>query len=144
MACIIPMSVAVQPILNIRLATGTLGRTEPWLYKKHLIVNNYNNELIWFEILKTDNMFVAGVYACLWRQCGFESADSNEIMRHVNFHSYHTKLKCIGSNTLARLRLPVSEDLSAPTCFTHLVQSAYGDAQPHENKILNDTALSLC
>ncbi|XP_023708960.1 histone H4 transcription factor [Cryptotermes secundus] len=51
-------------------------------------------------------MCVADVYACLWESCGFESSDSNEIVRHVNFHSYHTKIKCIGSNILARSRLP--------------------------------------
>jgi hypothetical protein len=54
-------------------------------------------------------MYVTGVYACLWESCEFESADSNEIVRHVNFHSYHTKIKSIGSNILARLRLPVSD-----------------------------------
>jgi hypothetical protein len=60
---------------------------------------------------------VADVYACLWESCGFESADSNEIVRHVNFHSYHTKIKCIGSNILARSRLPVSDKLPACTCL---------------------------
>jgi predicted RNA-binding Zn-ribbon protein involved in translation (DUF1610 family) len=48
-----------------------------------------------------------GVYVCLWQQCGFESADSNLITRHVNFHSYHTKVKCIGSNIMARSKLPI-------------------------------------
>ncbi|XP_033608702.1 histone H4 transcription factor-like isoform X2 [Cryptotermes secundus] len=62
---------------------------------------------ICFELLKTDNLCVAGVYVCLWEKCGFESADSSEITRHVNFHSYHTKLKCIGSNILARSGLPI-------------------------------------
>jgi hypothetical protein len=73
-------------------------------------------------------MYIAGVYGCLWGQCGFESADSNEITRHVNFHSYHTKLKCIGSNTLAHSTLLVSDEHSECTCFTHLVESACGDA----------------
>jgi hypothetical protein len=79
-------------------------------------------------MLKTDNLHVAGVYVCLWEQCGFESADSNEITRHVNFHSYHTKIKCIGSNILARSRLPVSDEHSAGTCFTHLLKSSCSNA----------------
>lgn len=68
---------------------------------------------MWFEKLKADDTYVAGVYACLWESCEFESADSNEIVRHVNFHSYHTKIKSIGSNILARLKLPVSHCHSA-------------------------------
>lgn len=56
---------------------------------------------------------VSGGYACLWGTCGFKSVDSSELMRHVNFHSYHTKLKSIGSNILARSKLPVSNEYSA-------------------------------
>ncbi|KAJ4448928.1 hypothetical protein ANN_00320 [Periplaneta americana] len=51
-------------------------------------------------------MNVADVLVCLWQYCGFESADTKEIVRHVNFHSYHTKIKCIGSNMLARSKIP--------------------------------------
>lgn len=69
-------------------------------------------------------MCVADVYACLWESCGFESSDSNEIVRHVNFHSYHTKIKCIGSNILARSRLPVSDEHSTCKCFTLFLLSA--------------------
>jgi hypothetical protein len=64
------------------------------------------------EKLKTDNLCVSGVYACFWGPCVFKSMDFNEITRHVNFHSYHTKLKCIGSNILARSGLPVSDENS--------------------------------
>jgi hypothetical protein len=60
------------------------------------------------------------VYACLWESCGFESADSNEIVRHVNFHSYHTKINCIGSNILSRSRLPVSDEHPVCVCLTRL------------------------
>jgi hypothetical protein len=79
-----------------------------------------------FEILKTDNLHVAGVR--FWEQRGFESADSNEITRHINFYSYYTKIKCTGSNILARSRLPVSDEHSADTCFTHLLWFTCGNA----------------
>ncbi|XP_023723131.1 histone H4 transcription factor-like [Cryptotermes secundus] len=74
--------------------------------------------------LKDERLDLQCVYVCLWEQCGFESADSNEITRHVNFHSYHTKVKCIGSNILARSKLPVSDEHSADMCFTHLLKSS--------------------
>jgi len=70
-------------------------------------------------------MYVTGVYVCLWESCGFESMDSNEIVRHVNFHSYHTKIKFIGSNMLARSDLPVSDYFSE--CMS-LLESACGKA----------------
>lgn len=67
---------------------------------------------------------IAGVYACLWESCGFESSDASEIMRHVNYHSYHTKIKCIGSNILARTKLPVSDRCLMCRCSTGLLVSA--------------------
>jgi hypothetical protein len=67
-------------------------------------------------------MCVSGGYACLWGPCDFESVDSSELMRHINYHSYHTKLKCIGSNILARSRLPVSNGHSVCSCFIHLLE----------------------
>ncbi|XP_072369286.1 uncharacterized protein [Scyliorhinus torazame] len=48
-------------------------------------------------------------YQCLWRGCGFLAVEGpNELVVHVNFHSYHSKLKYFGSE-LQRLRpdLPV-------------------------------------
>ncbi|XP_067897334.1 histone H4 transcription factor-like isoform X4 [Heterodontus francisci] len=48
-------------------------------------------------------------YQCLWRGCGFLAVEGpNELVVHVNFHSYHAKLKYFGSE-LQRLRpdLPV-------------------------------------
>lgn len=59
--------------------------------------------------MKAAEVHVAGVYACLWEACGFESANTKQIIRHVNFHSYHTKIKCIGSNILAQSDLLVSD-----------------------------------
>ena len=38
------------------------------------------------------------VFACLWAECGFESPSSEEMVRHINFHSFHTKIKCHGYN----------------------------------------------
>ena len=38
------------------------------------------------------------VFGCLWAECGFESPSSEEMVRHINFHSFHTKIKCHGYN----------------------------------------------
>ena len=40
------------------------------------------------------------VFGCLWTDCGFESPDSEEMVRHINFHAFHTKIKCHGRNML--------------------------------------------
>lgn len=48
------------------------------------------------------------VYVCQWKDCVFQTSGTDEITRHVNFHSFHTKLKCIGSNIRQRIKLPVS------------------------------------
>ncbi|XP_007904889.1 histone H4 transcription factor [Callorhinchus milii] len=48
-------------------------------------------------------------YQCLWRGCGFLAVEGpNELVVHVNYHSYHAKLKYLGGE-LQRLRsdLPV-------------------------------------
>ena len=39
-------------------------------------------------------------FACLWQSCGFETINSHEMVRHINFHSFHTKIKCHGQNML--------------------------------------------
>jgi len=40
------------------------------------------------------------VFACLWAECGFETSSSDEMVRHIHFHSFHTKIKCHGLNML--------------------------------------------
>jgi hypothetical protein len=66
------------------------------------------------------DVYFAGVYACLWESCGFQSSDPKEIVRHVNFHSFHTKIKCIGSNILAQSGQPVSDRYSTCACLVWL------------------------
>ena len=39
-------------------------------------------------------------FGCLWLGCGFECISSQEMVRHINFHSFHTKIKCHGQNML--------------------------------------------
>ena len=42
------------------------------------------------------------VFGCLWTDCGFETPSSEEMVRHINFHSFHTKIKCHGLNMLTK------------------------------------------
>lgn len=40
-------------------------------------------------------------FSCLWQECGFCSLDSSaDLIRHVYFHCYHTKLKQWGLQAL--------------------------------------------
>ncbi|CAB3244119.1 unnamed protein product [Arctia plantaginis] len=45
-------------------------------------------------------------YVCLWDVCGHKTSDFIEIVRHLNYHSYHGKLLAIGFNGRATLKLP--------------------------------------
>ncbi|XP_068540736.1 histone H4 transcription factor-like isoform X4 [Anas acuta] len=40
-------------------------------------------------------------YRCWWRNCEFGAKDPRELITHVNFHSYHAKLKFVGSRLRA-------------------------------------------
>ena len=31
-------------------------------------------------------------FACLWHECGFETINSSEMVRHINFHAFHSKV----------------------------------------------------
>ena len=44
-------------------------------------------------------------FACLWNLCGFETANSQEMVRHINFHAFHTKSKCHGRNMLSTFNI---------------------------------------
>ena len=46
------------------------------------------------------------VFGCLWAECGFETPSSEEMVRHVNFHSFHTKIKCHGYNMVTGIVCP--------------------------------------
>lgn len=46
-------------------------------------------------------VYVAEEYTCLWQECGFCSPESSvDLVRHVYFHCYHTKLKQWGLQAL--------------------------------------------
>lgn len=47
------------------------------------------------------------VYACLWAGCIYKSGIDKDIVRHVNYHAFHSKLKSIGVNVRSRTKLPV-------------------------------------
>jgi hypothetical protein len=37
-------------------------------------------------------------FCCLWRGCGYITPANDEIIRHINFHTFHTKLKSHGAS----------------------------------------------
>ena len=43
---------------------------------------------------------LSDTFSCLWHECGFETINSQEMVRHINFHAFHTKIKCHGRNML--------------------------------------------
>lgn len=38
-------------------------------------------------------LYFVECYQCMWENCNFQSSNSSEIKRHVNYHAYHTVLK---------------------------------------------------
>ena len=53
-----------------------------------------------FKELVDDGDSPEKTFGCLWQDCGFETVNSGEMIRHLNFHSFHTKIKCHGVNIL--------------------------------------------
>jgi len=52
------------------------------------------------DIRPAENLSEQDLFCCLWEDCGFESNNSKEMVRHINYHSFHTKLKCLGLNMI--------------------------------------------
>ena len=48
----------------------------------------------------------AASITCVWEDCGFETSDQREMVRHIYYHAYHTKIKCLGANLIEKLALP--------------------------------------
>ncbi|KAK0178151.1 hypothetical protein PV328_002128 [Microctonus aethiopoides] len=67
-------------------------------------VNHVANHVPQLDI--TVNDLGKNVYVCKWKNCDCQNENSAEITRHVNYHAYHTKLKCIGANIRGRIKLP--------------------------------------
>ncbi|XP_053161569.1 histone H4 transcription factor-like isoform X2 [Hemicordylus capensis] len=68
-------------------------------------------------------------FQCHWRGCEFLTTNAKEIASHVNFHSYHTKLKFIG----AQLR---ASDQDLPECSQKNTRD--------QNKIPESTEILAC
>ncbi|XP_025425681.1 histone H4 transcription factor-like isoform X2 [Sipha flava] len=45
-------------------------------------------------------------FTCLWNSCTFQSHCEVKSTTHVNFHAYHTRLKCIGLAVLTLCEIP--------------------------------------
>ena len=44
---------------------------------------------------------------CLWQDCGFETTSSGEMIRHLNFHAFHTKIKAHGQNIWSSTKIQI-------------------------------------
>jgi len=44
-------------------------------------------------------------FLCLWADCGFKTPSSEEMVRHINFHGFHAKIKAHGQALLERENL---------------------------------------
>jgi len=65
------------------------------------------------EVRHNANDPMQDVFVCLWSGCGFETPVSAEMVRHVHFHTFHTKIKCHGMNMLKETGIrPCSLDQS--------------------------------
>jgi len=64
------------------------------------------------------------VFVCLWSDCGFETPVSAEMVRHIHFHTFHTKIKCHGMNMLKETGIrPCSLDQSQKNIIPDLSES---------------------
>ncbi|KAG8035804.1 hypothetical protein G9C98_001460 [Cotesia typhae] len=68
--------------------------------------SNNKNNVIEDGDKKEDDTCEKGVYVCKWKHCGYENDSTPIIIKHVNYHAYHTKLKCIGANLRGKIKLP--------------------------------------
>ena len=63
--------------------------------------NERNDE---YDDEETENANDTKDYVCQWRGCHHQSPSSGEIVRHVHFHTFHTKLKSHGTNVVKARR----------------------------------------
>ncbi|TRY70594.1 hypothetical protein TCAL_07329 [Tigriopus californicus] len=52
-----------------------------------------------------DSSTVDRVFVCLWQECGFETPRAREMIRHINYHAYHTKIKWLGRMAIEKAGL---------------------------------------
>lgn len=54
-----------------------------------------------YQTIPSKPLFAEEEFSCLWQECGFCSLDNSaDLIRHVYFHCYHTKLKQWGLQAL--------------------------------------------
>lgn len=53
----------------------------------------------YFEITEDES------FLCRWRDCLFSSDSHADMVRHINFHTFHTQLKSEGADTIKKLNL---------------------------------------
>ncbi|VVC30930.1 Zinc finger C2H2-type [Cinara cedri] len=70
------------------------------VYLKH-VSHHVNN--LWTEEWQSNK---DRWFSCLWNNCTFQSNCEVKSTTHVNFHAYHTRLKCIGLAVLFHWEIP--------------------------------------
>lgn len=71
--------------------------------KKVCLLNNcFIEQFLYIFFLKFSEWF-----SCLWNNCTFQSNCEVKSTTHVNFHAYHTRLKCVGLAVMDQTKVPV-------------------------------------
>ena len=72
----------------------------------------YNLYLYFVDVFTHLSYCIVEDLQCLWTECGHEIGDDFlELMRHVYFHAFHTKIKSIGQ-TFAEVQIRFKTGLS--------------------------------
>lgn len=67
-----------------------------WFNIFFFLIYNFKNQILSSEW-----------FTCLWNNCTFQSSCEVKSTTHVNFHAYHTRLKCVGLAVLSLCEIPV-------------------------------------
>lgn len=59
-------------------------------------------------------------FCCVWCDCVFEATSFDELFRHVLFHAYHVKVKCVGTIILRRAGLECKLDTTGRNLLPEL------------------------
>ncbi|CAH2049551.1 unnamed protein product, partial [Iphiclides podalirius] len=100
-----PKSVSIRKLRIEDLNLECEWQSCRWKFSDYeLFQSHVNGHISDIHVIKTDDKADAE-YVCLWDVCGHKTTNYCEMIRHINYHSYHAKLLAIGYNGRATLDL---------------------------------------